>query len=61
MTDTLTVQDAQARLEADRQQRSQEVSEKVRDILAQYGCDLVALPQITADGRIVADIRIVAR
>lgn len=61
MTDDMTVQDAQALLEADRQQRSEQASAAIRAILEQYTCDLVAVPQLTADGRIVADIRVVAR
>jgi hypothetical protein len=62
MTDNdMTVQDAQAMLEADRQQRSEAAGAALRAILAQHNCDLVAVPQLTADGRIVADIRVVAR
>lgn len=57
----MTVQEAQAMIETDRQQRSAQASAALRALLEQYACDLVAVPQLTTDGRIVADIRIVAR
>jgi hypothetical protein len=54
------VQEAMATVEADKQRRVAEVQNILRTVLEQHGCDLVATPHITADGRIMADIRIVA-
>lgn len=54
------VQEAKATVEADKQRRVAEVQNILRMVLEQHGCDLVATPHITADGRIMADIRIVA-
>jgi hypothetical protein len=59
--ESMTVQEAQAMIETDRQQRSAQASAALRALLEQYACDLVAVPQLTGDGRIVADIRIIAR
>jgi hypothetical protein len=43
------------------QQRAQEAAERMAELLKELDCDMVAVPQITADGRIVATIQIVAR
>lgn len=59
--ENMTVQEAQQLLDLHRQQRSEQASAAIRAVLEQYTCDLVAVPQLTADGRIIADIRIVAR
>lgn len=62
MTDeTMTMQAAQAMLDADRQQRSKMAYEAIRAILEQHKCDLVGTPQITADGRIATTVQVVAR
>ena len=61
MTDDMTMQAAQALLDADKQQRSDAASAAIHAILEQYKCDLVPLPQITADGRISVTVRVVAR
>jgi hypothetical protein len=60
MDEATQVQEARAVLEADRIRRSNEANAIIRAVLEQHGCDLVATPHITADGRIMADIRIVA-
>lgn len=61
MDESLTVQDAQAMLKADQQRRSEAAGAALRAILEQYTCDLVAVPRLTTDGRIVATIQVVAR
>jgi len=49
-----------ALLEADRQRRVQAVQAAIQAALSEYGCDLQSVPQIV-DGRIVAQIAIVAK
>lgn len=61
MTDNLAVYEAQQVLDANRQQRSEQASAAIRAVLEQYTCDLVTVPRITPDGRIIADIQVVAR
>lgn len=48
-------------IEADRQRRLAECRQKVQELLDEYNCDLVAVPQIAADGRIVAIVQLVAK
>ena len=59
--ENMTVQEAQQLLDIHRHQRSEQAGAAIRAVLEQYTCDLVAVPQITADGRVVADVRVVAR
>ena len=54
-------QAAAATLEADRKERAQRASEAIAAILKETDCDLRPLPFITADGRIDAQITIVAK
>ena len=61
MTDDMTPQQAAQLVEADKQRRVQAVAQAIQDVLQQHTCDLAATPQITADGRIVAIVQIVAR
>jgi len=58
---TMTPTEAAALLEADKQRRMKLAAEAVQAALAEHGCDLLALPQIAADGRVVAVVQIVAR
>lgn len=51
---------AQAAIEADRQQRAESAAREIQAVLACYRCQLVAVPQLTPDGRIVAVSQIVA-
>ena len=60
MSDITTVQ-AAALVEADKQRRVKAAAEAVAAALREHECDLVALPQIAADGRIVAVVQIAAR
>ncbi len=48
-------------MDADRQERVAAVAEGLRALLEVQRCDLVAAPQLTADGRLTAVVRIVAR
>ena len=57
----MTATEAAALVEADRQRRIKAAAEAVQAALREHECDLVALPQIAADGRIVAVVQIAAR
>ena len=57
----MTPEQAAALVEQDKQRRIKLAAEAVQAALAEHGCDLVALPQIAADGRIVAVVQLVAR
>ena len=57
----MTPTEAAALVEADKQRRVKAAAEAVQAALAEHQCDLVALPQIAADGRVVAVVQIVAR
>ena len=57
----MTPTEAAALVEADKQRRVKAAAEAVQAALAEHGCDLVALPQIAPDGRVVAVVQIVAR
>jgi hypothetical protein len=62
VNDTLTpAQAAAATLEADRKERAERASDEIAAILKREDCDLRPLPFITADGRIDAQITIVAK
>lgn len=57
----MTPTEAAQLVEQDKQRRVQAAAEAVQAALKQHECDLVALPQVTADGRVVAVVQIVAR
>lgn len=63
MTDTPHMDAAEARrlVDADKARRVQAAAEQVAALLREAECDLVAVPQITPDGRITAMVQIVAR
>ncbi len=46
---------------ADRQRRTQECGKRLAELLAEYDCDLVAQPQFTQDGRVVAVVQLIAK
>lgn len=48
-------------IEAYRQRRLTECGQRLTELLNQYDCDLVAVPQFTEDGRITAIVRLVAK
>ena len=56
----VTKEQARALLEADTKARIQAAAEAIQAVLQEHECDLVAVPQIV-DGRIVAQVQIVAR
>lgn len=57
----MTPTEAAALVKADNERRVKAAAESVQAALAEYGCDLVAVPQIAPDGRVVAVVQIVAR
>lgn len=57
----MTPTEAAALVEADKQRRVKLAAEAVQAALTEHGCDLVAVPQIAPDGRVVAVVQIVAR
>jgi len=58
---TMTTEQAAALVEADRQRRVQAAAEAVAAALREHNCDLVAVPMITPDGRIVAQVQVMAK
>ena len=55
------VTQARAALDADRQQRAERCAQRIAALLEAERCQIVAVPQLTADGRIVAAVQIVAQ
>jgi len=55
------IEEASKTIEADRRNRLKVASEAVERALKDNHCDLVATPQISSDGRVVAIVQIVAR
>ena len=60
-TPVYDVTQAQAVIEAERQQRAERCAQRIAALLAAERCQIVAVPQLTADGRIVATVQIVAQ
>ena len=58
MTDTA---EAAAVIAADQERRARLVGDAIAAILKEHNCDLVAAPYITADGRINAQVQVVAK
>ena len=56
----MTPAEAAVLIEADKQARMKAAAEAIQAVLSEHKCDLVAVPQIV-DGRIVAQVQIVAR
>jgi len=62
MTDeNLTKEQLQQLIESDRNARVGRATQRIREVLDEEQCQLVAQPQITNDGRIVALVQIVAK
>ena len=57
----MTPIEAAALVEQDKQRRVQAAAAAVQAALREHDCDLVAVPQIAPDGRIVAVVQIIAR
>ena len=51
---------ARAALDADRQARAERAAQRIQAVLVEERCQLVAAPQLTADGRVVAAVQVVA-
>jgi len=63
MGDEQQVSAAQARLAlaADMQARLRACSQEIVEVLERHGCQLAAVPMLTPDGRVVAQVQIVDR
>lgn len=61
MSEMMTPTEAAALVQADKERRVKLAAEAVQAALTEHGCDLVAVPQIAPDGRVVAVVQIVAR
>ena len=57
----MTPAEAAALVEADKHQRVKLAAEAVQAALAAHNCDLVAVPDITPDGRISAQVQVKAK
>ena len=58
---TYDVQAAQAVIDAEHKQRAERCAQRIAALLAAERCQIVAVPQLTADGRVVAAVQIVAQ
>lgn len=56
----MTTEQAAQLVEQDKQRRVQAVAEAAAAALREHKCDLVAVPVITPDGRITAQVQVVA-
>jgi len=61
MSDVITPEQATALVNADKQRRIKAAAEAVQAALREHNCDLVAVPMITPDGRIVAQVQVMAK
>ena len=61
MNDQITLEQAAALVEADKQHRVKMAAEAIQRALSDYACGLVAAPLITPDGRITAQVQIIAK
>lgn len=57
----MTPTEAAALVAADKERRVKAAAEAVAAALNEHECDLVAVPVITADGRIAAQVQVVAK
>ena len=56
----MTPEQMKLAIEKDKQERAQACMVAVQAALEEHGCQLVAVPQINAEGRIVAQVQLVA-
>lgn len=56
----MTPEQMKQAIEQDKQERAQACMAAVQAALEEHGCQLVAVPQINAEGRIVAQVQLVA-
>lgn len=57
----MTPLEAEQLLEADKRQRVEAMGKAIQAAAQEFHCDLLGVPQIAPDGRVVAVIQIVAR
>lgn len=57
---TVTLEQAQAAINADRQQRADACNAAIVAALQQYNCTIVQTPQLSADNRIIVSSAVVA-
>ena len=60
-TEPMTPLAAEQFLEADKRQRAEAMGQAIEEAAQEFRCELLGVPQIAPDGRIVAVIQIVAR
>ena len=58
---TMTPETARQLIDEDRQTRVNSAAAAIQEILKAQNCDLFAQPQIAPDGRVIAQVQIVAR
>ena len=56
----LTVGNARRLLEQERDERLRQCNAAIAGVLQEYSCHLVAVPQLTEDGRIGASVKLAA-
>lgn len=61
MSDDMTPEQARKLVDADKAARVQKAADAVAAILREHDCDLIAVPQLTPDGRVTAVVQIAAR
>lgn len=54
----ITIEDAERAIEAEKQRRLRLCQSAINQALQDHGCELIAVPGISADGRIVATAQI---
>jgi hypothetical protein len=59
--ETIIIAAARAALAKERQQRAIECGKEINAILKKYNCDLVAIPMINKEGKIVAQSQVMAK
>ena len=57
----MTPTEAAALVEADKRKRAQACGDAIAVVLKDHDCDLIATPFITSDGRINAQVQVVAK
>jgi len=56
----MNAEEARAAIEQDRQERAQACLAEIQATLEKHSCQLAAIPQFTPDGRVVAEVQVVA-
>jgi len=61
MSDEVTLEQARQAMADDEQRRMTAAAQAIKEVLAEHRCEIVAVPQIAQDGRIVAVVQVVAK